>query len=58
MTEQPITRNDLRDELRHYATKADLASMEAKLVKWLTGIAIAAVAAAASVTALVLNLSG
>ena len=47
-TEHPITRSELREELdvrlRHYATKADLASLETKLsakmdaqVRWLVG---------------------
>ena len=28
--EQPITRSELREELRHYASKADLAQMETR----------------------------
>ena len=27
MAQQPITRSELREELRHYATKADLAEV-------------------------------
>ena len=27
MAQQPITRSELREELRHYATKADLADV-------------------------------
>ena len=29
--EQPITRSELREELRHYATKADLLELKAEL---------------------------
>ena len=43
--ESPITRSELREELQHYATKADIAEvkadmaqMETRLVKWLVGI--------------------
>ena len=32
--EQPITRSELREELRHYASKADLAQMETRLTRW------------------------
>ena len=44
--QHPITRSELREELtdlrgefvRHYATKADLAELENRLVKWMFGI--------------------
>ncbi len=44
--QHPITRSELREELadlrgefvRHYATKADLAGLENRLVKWMFGI--------------------
>ena len=34
--EQPITRSELREELQHYATKADLAELrgEMKAIRW------------------------
>ncbi len=67
--ERPITRTELREELRHYATKADLAeletrmvdrmaSMESRLVRWIIGMmfgSILAAAAIASVVALLLS---
>ena len=33
----PITRDELREELQHYATKADVASLETRMVKWIAG---------------------
>ena len=36
--EQPITRSELREELRHYASKADLAQMETRLTRWMVGM--------------------
>ena len=38
--EQPITRSDLRNELRHYATRADIAEVrgELKAIRWTMGI--------------------
>ncbi len=42
--EQPITRTELREELRHYATKKDLAELETKLVKWIVGVQIGGIA--------------
>ena len=32
-TEHPITRSELREELRHYATKEDLANLEVRLTR-------------------------
>ncbi len=37
---RPVTLEGLRQELKHYATKADLSQMEARLVKWLAGIVL------------------
>ena len=31
--EQPITRSELREELRHYASKADLSQLEVRLAQ-------------------------
>lgn len=67
--ERPITRTELREELRHYATKADLAEletrmvermagMESRLIRWMIGMMFSgmlAAAAIASVVAIVLN---
>ena len=59
--EQTITRTDLRDELRHYATISDLAklraemsAMETRLVKWMIGVMFGGAALASSL-ALVLE---
>ena len=45
IAQHPITRSDLRDELKHYSTKSDLAelraemsAMETRLVKWMIGV--------------------
>ena len=32
---RPVTRFELQQELRHYATKEDLANLKADLIKWL-----------------------
>ena len=59
--DQSITRSDLRDELRHYATKSDLAQlraemsgMETRLVKWMIGVMFGSAVLASSL-ALVLE---
>ena len=59
--EHPITRSDLRDELKHYSTKSDLAqlraemsAMETRLVKWMIGVMFGGAALASSL-ALVLE---
>ena len=61
-TEPPITRSELKselqEELRHYATKADLANMKAGLVTWLVSIFAAFVTIAVSLTAVLLNVLG
>ena len=58
MTENPITRSELREELRHYATEASLAKMEVRLVKWLFAIVTAAIALAATFTSIALSVLG
>ena len=55
--EQPITRSELREELRHYATKKDLAEMETKLVKWMVGVQTGGIAALAAVTTAILTIA-
>ena len=64
-TEQPITRSELREELRHYATKADLAevkaelaNVETRLIKWMLGQMVAAIVAASSIALLIQRLLG
>ena len=46
----PLTREDLQNELRHYATKEDLAKMETRLVKWMIGLVVAAAGVGSTVT--------
>ncbi len=56
--EHPITRSELREELQHYATKADLAKLETSLVKWIIGMMVASIAVASSVALFVQRLWG
>ena len=63
--EQPITRTELREELRYYATKADLADLrvelhqiETRLIKWMVGLMVASSAVATSLTLLIQRLIG
>ena len=57
-----ITRGEVREEvesaLRHYATKAELSSMETRLVKWMIGLLLASVALAVSAALFVQRLLG
>ena len=39
--------------MRHYATKADLANLETRLIKWMIGQMIAAIVAASSIAVLI-----
>lgn len=55
--EQPITRSELREELQHYATKADMAQMETRLVKWLVGLMFGAAALSASIALVIERLA-
>ena len=63
MTEQPqVTRADM-DALRtetqtHYATKADLAQLETRLIKWVVGSALAAGGLAVAVTSVIQRFVG
>ena len=52
---QPVTRSELREELRHYATKADLAELETRLVKWMVGMVLGGMVAAAAVASAISN---
>ena len=56
--EQPITRSELREELRHYATKEDLAAMETRMVKWMVGMMMEGMAVAAAIASVITNLLG
>ena len=56
--EPPVTRSELREELRHYATKVDLAELETRLTRWMIGQMIAAIVAASSIALLVQRLTG
>ena len=55
---QPVTRLELRSELaelraefqRVYATKADLAELETRLIKWMVGVMVGGMATAATLT--------
>ena len=49
-----LTKDDLRREMEHYATKSDLAQMETRLVKWMVGLMLAA-AGIAGTAALVIQ---
>lgn len=58
--ERPITRTELREELRHYATKADLAqlevrmaNMEARLIRWMIGMMFGGMTSAAAIASLI-----
>ena len=53
---QPVTRSGLREELRHYATKSDLAELETRLIKWMVVQIIAAIVAASSIALLIQRL--
>ena len=55
---QPVTRSELREELRHYATKADLANLETRLIKWMVGLMVSSVVAASAVAVMVQNIIG
>ena len=64
-SEQPITRSELREDLQHYATKADIADvradmaqMETRLVKWMVGIMFGAAALSTSIALVIQRLVG
>ncbi len=66
MTEQPITRSELREELDrilvHYATKADLhaglSELETRLTRWMIGVLIGSTVAASAIATLIQTLIG
>ena len=57
--EHPITRSELREELREYATKVDvraaIAELETRMVKWMASITLAGLTAAVGLTAVLLR---
>ena len=65
-SESPITRSILREELadmrgefsRHYATKADLAELETRLIKWMVGAIVTSTLIWASLVATIDRLIG
>ena len=48
-----LMKEDLREELRHYATKEDLAQVGTRLIKWMVGLMVGSVAVASSIAILV-----
>ena len=54
--EHPITRSELREELKHYATKEDLAHLETRLVKWMIGMMLSSVAIATTLAVFIQRL--
>ena len=63
--ELPITRSELREELRHYASKADLsqlevrlAQMETRLTRWMVGMMLGSIVAASSASLLIQRILG
>lgn len=47
--DHPVTRAELKEELNHYATKADLANAKADIIKWIAGSLVAGMAAVSAV---------
>ncbi len=56
--DQPFTRSELREELRHHATKADLANLETRLIKWMVGLMVSSIVAASAAAVVVQNIIG
>ena len=54
----PITRDELREDLRHLATKADLERMKSDLIRWTVGVMLAGLTAAVGLTAVVVRVVG
>ena len=52
-----LTNEDFRYEMQHYATKEDLAQLEARLVKWMVGLMVGATAAATGFAVLIERLT-
>ena len=54
--DHPITKEELREELKHYATKADLANAKVDIIKWFAGSMLAGMAVMTGVAAVLLRL--
>ena len=52
-----LTKEDFRYEMQHYATKEDLAQLEARLVKWMVGLMVGATMAATGFAVLIERLT-
>ena len=48
--------DEINERLQHYATKADLARMENRLLKWIFGIVLGAIAAISGIVAILQRL--
>ena len=59
-TEERLTRIETTlDEFRtHYATKADLAALEARMLKWIAGFVVGGLASIAGLTAVIVRVVG
>ena len=51
-----LTKDEFRREMRRYVTKADLARMETRLVKWIIGAMLASAGIAATAALVVQRL--
>ena len=54
----PVTRAELREELQHYATKADLERITSDIIWWALGVMFAGLTAAVGLTAVVVRVVG
>ena len=57
-TVEYLTKDDFHREMGHYATKEDLAQLEARLVKWMVGLMVGSAVAATALAVLVERLVG
>ena len=56
-SDSPLTKAELRAELKHYAAKADLAELETRLIKWMVGLMVGSIAIASSIALAVQRLT-
>ena len=54
----PITRAELREELQHYATKADFEGLTSDIIRWTVGVMLAGLTVAIGLTAVVVRVAG
>ena len=50
--------DDFEKRLDYFATKADLANLETRLIKWMVGLMVGSIVAASSIAVLVERLTG